>query len=583
MAVGKRRIEQKNRLTADEETPAEETEEIEFDRTKKILKARRRNDRPVNNRVSLIKKEEKKEEFTEDQKRKGLNQSFIESINRAYERDNTYNFTEIFRQYEKYQESIKLPNKESQVNQAQQTAQTGKIAQTSQFGLFGMGKPVQTEPASYPEKINPSELSEIFKTDLRRQEPAQFILKHHQMPSTGNTTQTNPLESTNRKVVNPFTNSTVSIVKEDKSEKEDKSDRLGNLDRLLDRMNKSVKEDTPASPNKSDKSSTSGLFTGLDSTENSKLASESVSGSNSSFTGEFKPFTIQKPITAETAPTEKESKLNSNQFKPFTTDLLKPNTITDKEKSVKEEKEEIKKKSLKEDNEEIKDKTEAQVKDDKEEITSDKSVKKGVVSESKEDKKDKESKSDKTKLTEETKPTSPVKERKHAKDSKESKSVTKEEAKEEVKPTEEAKSEKPVKESKEETIKQDNSTASADSSRRIDSSDILFSGSGKLFIRKTKRFEPVGFHRVIIHTVDNEKYISIYNKENEVISVSVNRSAVRSEPGSKELAFVDPATALLYKVKLATIKDTNSLRTACGKREGRNRRSKERDEREQEK
>ncbi|KAI5163589.1 hypothetical protein NEAUS04_1683, partial [Nematocida ausubeli] len=105
MAVSKRRISQKCRKTEDTDIPSDNEEEgIRFDPNKKVLRARRRNERGPTAKVSLIGSEPPR--YSMDQKLKGLNHSFIQSVTLAYNKDNTYNFSSISSQYTKYREEI---------------------------------------------------------------------------------------------------------------------------------------------------------------------------------------------------------------------------------------------------------------------------------------------------------------------------------------------------------------------------------------------------------------------------------------------------------------------------------------------
>ncbi|KAI5129990.1 hypothetical protein NEPAR08_1809 [Nematocida parisii] len=132
-------------------------------------------------------------------------------------------------------------------------------------------------------------------------------------------------------------------------------------------------------------------------------------------------------------------------------------------------------------------------------------------------------------------------------------------------PTSHKKEESPKKreDSKNEKSVQSSSAPSA-------SPEALFDLTCKVFARKTTRFEDLGFHRVVVRVIDGERNIVVYDnnkkkKETEMLSVSLNKSSIQSDKSRKELAFVDPSSTLLYKIKLATHEDADKLRNACNK------------------
>ncbi|KAI5139815.1 hypothetical protein NEAUS06_2646, partial [Nematocida ausubeli] len=45
--------------------------------------------------------------------------------------------------------------------------------------------------------------------------------------------------------------------------------------------------------------------------------------------------------------------------------------------------------------------------------------------------------------------------------------------------------------------------------------------------------------------------------------VSLDKTSIQSDRSRKELAFVEPSSTLLYKIKLATLEDATALRRAC--------------------
>lgn len=95
----------------------------------------------------------------------------------------------------------------------------------------------------------------------------------------------------------------------------------------------------------------------------------------------------------------------------------------------------------------------------------------------------------------------------------------------------------------------------------------LFNMKCKVFVRKTNTFEDLGFHKVSVHLRNKERVISIFdeNAQNEILSIPLDKSSVRPYRSKKEMAFVDPDTTLLYKVKLATAEDADQLIFACTK------------------
>ncbi|KAI5189230.1 hypothetical protein NEMIN01_0396 [Nematocida minor] len=394
MAVSKRRITQKCRKTVEEEDLSEPEEAIRFDPNKKILRAKRRNERPNGPRVSLLGNNNKISPiFTEDQKKKGLNQSFIESVSKAYKIDNRYNFADLFTQYSAYR---------------------GEIEQRSE------------QKEQKPELIKgPIDLSTILRSGLSGAQPSpqqqttQFILSQHP-PMTASSTL-------------------------------------------------------------------------------------------------FAPHTPSEKRTEETAKNEKAHSAQ-NENKKEAEEKSKNKIAADKG----DDKPQEKKEKEKEVNEDIKDSKKKEAKDIKKEESKD--IKKDTV-----------------KAEASVKQTHPKEQ----------------EDKEEIKP---ATLKKEMKEDKKET-KEDKSASE---------SDVLFDLNCKIFLRKTSKFDDIGFHRVVVHKKNSEKYITIYNRNTEIISVSVNKSSIRSEPGTKELAFVDPSTTSLYKIKLATVKDSNSLRAACNKKTAKN-------------
>ncbi|KAI5184979.1 hypothetical protein NEHOM01_0530 [Nematocida homosporus] len=86
----------------------------------------------------------------------------------------------------------------------------------------------------------------------------------------------------------------------------------------------------------------------------------------------------------------------------------------------------------------------------------------------------------------------------------------------------------------------------------------------KVYVRKTKRFESIGFVKLVVEERKGDKCIAIYDGKKEIVCSSIQQSSIRSEAGSKELIFVDSDTTALYKAKFATLKDSDDLRRACG-------------------
>lgn len=97
---------------------------------------------------------------------------------------------------------------------------------------------------------------------------------------------------------------------------------------------------------------------------------------------------------------------------------------------------------------------------------------------------------------------------------------------------------------------------------------ILFEGMCKVFVRKTKRFEPLGFNKILVEKKEEEKgeekEISIYDENNVlVITAPLSRSSIRSQINTKELIFIDIETSAIYKIRLAEIHEADALREAC--------------------
>jgi len=95
--------------------------------------------------------------------------------------------------------------------------------------------------------------------------------------------------------------------------------------------------------------------------------------------------------------------------------------------------------------------------------------------------------------------------------------------------------------------------------------EALFEARCKVYERKSRRFEDIGFHNVSVISEKGEKYLSILDGESGKIflKTSIDKSSARSQEHTKELAFVNADTSLLYKVKLATIQDADNLRKIC--------------------
>ena len=85
----------------------------------------------------------------------------------------------------------------------------------------------------------------------------------------------------------------------------------------------------------------------------------------------------------------------------------------------------------------------------------------------------------------------------------------------------------------------------------------------KVFIRKGKKFEAAGFFSVVVKNKEGTKVILIFDGNKEILCSPVERSSIRSVPNSKEIVFVDATSTVLYKIKVADVKDTAAFREAC--------------------
>ncbi|KAI5159744.1 hypothetical protein NEAUS03_0554 [Nematocida ausubeli] len=152
MAVSKRRISQRCRKTEDADIPSDNEEEgIRFDPNKKVLRARRRNERGSTAKVSLIGNEPPR--YSMEQKLKGLNHSFIQSVTLAYNKDNTYNFSSISSQYAKYREEI-VEREETKGTSLLNTTQRQNMADILRAGL---GQTTASKPVMDQEQMKKAE------------------------------------------------------------------------------------------------------------------------------------------------------------------------------------------------------------------------------------------------------------------------------------------------------------------------------------------------------------------------------------------------------------------------------------------
>lgn len=107
--------------------------------------------------------------------------------------------------------------------------------------------------------------------------------------------------------------------------------------------------------------------------------------------------------------------------------------------------------------------------------------------------------------------------------------------------------------------------------KKVQDPEPIFSVSCKVFSRKVKKFEDLGFHKVLVVTgaagKKKEKILQLEKNDAIISSVPVRHASIRSPTRTKELAFVDPVNSLVYKVKLASLRDAGALRKACGMEE----------------
>lgn len=459
MAMSKRRISQKCRMTADDDEQIAPEEEIRFDPNKKILKARRRNERQGNSpRVSLLR--DRAEVFTIEQKRKGLNQSFIEAIDKAYEKNNLYDLSQLFPQYTKHIEGIQgnkpeIKEKPVLLNEPLDLSGILRADLPPRHGFMQNKEPVQSNPA------------------------AQFILNQHIKPivDSKRPETEKPADSTiSNSISSIFSNSTSQSSKSNSNSnsKSNSNSISGDGMKLFTDSTGSITDNKPSA-----NSSTNNTYN-MDSVEPCATASDT----NSEDKKDDKNIKVDRPLNSAIDNITKKSTASDDKL----ADLIK---LDKKHENAPE----IKNKHKSEDK--------------------------------------KASGSNESPVTEEDKQKDS-----HSTSRLSNKGTASKETEKDVSPL-----------------------------KKIDRSDIIFKGNGKIFVRKTTRFDSIGFYQIVVHFIRKERFISIFSPTEEIVSVPVNKSAVRSEAGSKELAFIDPSTTLLYKIKLATIKDSNSLRTACDKKD----------------
>ncbi|EHY64588.1 hypothetical protein NERG_02398 [Nematocida ausubeli] len=435
MAVSKRRISQKCRKTEDTDIPSDNEEEgIRFDPNKKVLRARRRNERGPAAKVSLIGSEPPR--YSMDQKLKGLNHSFIQSVTLAYNKDNTYNFSSISSQYTKYREEI-VEREGVQGTSLLNTTQRQNMADILRAGLG------QTTPSKPP-------------MDQDQMKKAEFILGQHGSIGAGlfGAAALNRQKEEERAAL-------------DVSQTEKKQETAKRSESMPSSPKKvAQKEDTHKAESADEVNSREPKG------ENSREAKGETDEKNSREADELAPGKSEKQKTPGSPKKD----------------------VHHKEAHHKKVSKESHKEAHKE-------------------------VSKEATKDSKETKNS------------------------HSKDSHHKEVKTKDSHQKEV--------------SKDETVKSGDKTKSTS----------LFDMTCKVFVRNTSRFEDLGFHRVAVKEVQGKRTIIVYDnkkkKETEMISVSLDKTSIQSDRSRKELAFVEPSSTLLYKIKLATLEDATALRRAC--------------------
>ncbi|KAI5136836.1 hypothetical protein NEAUS04_0949 [Nematocida ausubeli] len=467
MAVSKRRISQKCRKTEDTDIPSDNEEEgIRFDPNKKVLRARRRNERGPTAKVSLIGSEPPR--YSMDQKLKGLNHSFIQSVTLAYNKDNTYNFSSISSQYTKYREEI-VEREGVHGTSLLNTTQRQNMADILRAGLG------QTTPSKPP-------------MDQDQMKKAEFILGQHGSIGAG-----------------LFGAAALNRQKEEERAALD----VSQTEKKQETAKRS--ESMPSSPKKVAQKEDTHKAESADEV-NLREPKETRESK-----GETKGETVSEPTELAPGKSEKQKTPSS------------PKKDVHQKEAHKEEVKELKSAKSKEAHTK-------EVNKDSHHKEAHKDTTKGVNS--KETTKDSHSKEVSKETTKDSKETK----NSHSKDPHQKEVKTKDSHSKEV---------------SNESVKSGDKTKS----------NSLFDMTCKVFVRNTSRFEDLGFHRVAVKEVQGKRTIIVYDnkkkKETEMISVSLDKTSIQSDRSRKELAFVEPSSTLLYKIKLATLEDATALRRAC--------------------